>query len=211
MSVYFVSMELFDDYKNETVESKEFESSGYISNIVASGDMNEEIVLSEVSSSVRFDVNQPEKFPAIVLKLDNNITSNVFESGAFVITGGDDFGDVETAYESLVDELSSILGNELESTLTIRNIVYTIQYKRDFNLETKVLQLGLNNCEYEPEQFGAIMYSMPANVGVNGGHALIFSSGAVNLVGGNTISDINKMKTHIEEVLELNSDGFYDV
>lgn len=201
---------MFEKHKNEEVTVEEFEHKSNVSNIVASGSINQEIELQPLAEDIRFDVNQPEVFPAIVLDIGENITSLVFDSGKFVLTGGKNFDTVESGYNKLIDEFEELFEAELDTEVEIRNIVYTARYNTNFTLEAEVIRIGMENCEYEPEQFGAIMYPMPEEVGVDSGHALIFSSGTINIVGGQTIDDINTMKEHLEDVLEIGQ-GFYDV
>jgi transcription initiation factor TFIID TATA-box-binding protein len=75
--------------------------------------------------------------------------------------------------------------------------VFVGTFEVDVNLETLAVALGLENTEYEPEQFPAVIYRPPAFAVT----LLIFSTGKV-IVGGTTDrEEARAALQHVEEKL----------
>jgi transcription initiation factor TFIID TATA-box-binding protein len=93
-------------------------------------------------------------------------------------------GKLRTTFDKF-EELLSQLFNELpgyEIEFEIRNLAFVEQYTPSdspLELADLVIPLGIENVEYEPEQFPGIFYRPPESPGL----FLIFSSGKLVLTG----------------------------
>lgn len=108
----------------------------------------------------------------------------LYRTGSFQIRGAKTEADLKEA-ESRLRTLLSKIGVEMPD-YEFRHVtsVFVGTLDTDVNLETLTIALGLENTEYEPEQFPAIIYT-PSNFVVT---LLIFSTGKV-IVGGTTDRD----------------------
>jgi len=105
----------------------------------------------------------------------------LYRTGTFQIRGAETEADLEEAKSHLRTVLSDV-GVEMPD-YEFRHVtsVFVGTLDTEVNLETLAIALGLENTEYEPEQFPAIIYR-PPEFAVT---LLIFSTGKV-IVGGTT-------------------------
>ena len=99
-----------------------------------------------------------------------------------VCTGSKNVEDVRTVIINLGKKLKSI-GYEkinLDPEIHVQNIVASADLKTRLNLNAVALGLGLENIEYEPEQFPGLVYRIKKPKIV----VLIFSSGKLVITGG---------------------------
>jgi transcription initiation factor TFIID TATA-box-binding protein len=193
---------MFESEKNSTIDAVRSEESGSIANIVLSGSIGSEVDLQQIATDISFDTKyNPEDFSGAIITLDKSSVT-LFASGSFILTGVDSYEQVEEEYTLFKECIEDLLDFETEWEYSIENIVYTMKYSSTMNLNATAIRIGLENCEYEPEVFGAIVYSPPSESSFSNARALIFNSGCVNLVGIKTKEEINNFKKHITEVLE---------
>jgi transcription initiation factor TFIID TATA-box-binding protein len=111
-----------------------------------------------------------------------NLLVQHYTSGKIVCTGSKNVEDVRTVITSLANTLKSI-GCEkinLDPVIHVQNIVASADLKTNLNLNAVALGLGLENIEYEPEQFPGLVYRIKQpNIVV-----LIFSTGKLVITGG---------------------------
>ena len=103
-------------------------------------------------------------------------------SGCSLRTGSKNVEDVRTVIATLAKTLKSI-GFEkidMQPEIHVQNIVASADLKSDLNLNAVALGLGLENIEYEPEQFPGLVYRIKVPKVV----VLIFSSGKLVITGG---------------------------
>jgi transcription initiation factor TFIID TATA-box-binding protein len=105
----------------------------------------------------------------------------LYRTGTFQIRGAKTETDLEEAESHLRTVLSDV-GVEMPD-YEFRHVtsVFVGTFDVDVNLEALTIALGLENTEYEPEQFPAVIYRPPAFALT----LLIFSTGKV-IVGGTT-------------------------
>ncbi len=85
--------------------------------------------------------------------------------------------------------------------ILVQNIVASADLRSVVNLNAVALGLGLENIEYEPEQFPGLVYRMDDPKVV----ILLFGSGKLVITGGKSISDCEKALIHLkEELINLN-------
>lgn len=151
-------------------------------NVVASTSIEQELDLETLSDdleSVRFN---PEKFPGLVYRTQNpKAASLIFRSGKIVCTGASSVEDVKIALEYTFDTLQELsLEVPNEPDIIIQNIVTTGDLGDQLNLNASAIGFGLEQIEYEPEQFPGLMYR-PDDQDVV---VLLFGSGKLVITGG---------------------------
>lgn len=95
-------------------------------------------------------------------------------------------------------EKLSELGVDLDvdnPNIEIQNIVVKGNFNKKIDLTTLSIGLGLENTEYEPEQFLGIIYRANSSV------VLIFGSGSFIILGADNIRSINSTGDNIREKL----------
>ena len=126
-----------------------------------------------------------EKFPGLVYRVKApKAAFLIFTSGKVVCTGAKNVEDVRTVITNMAKTLKSIgfENIDLEPEIHVQNIVASADLKTDLNLNAIALGLGLENIEYEPEQFPGLVYRIKQPKVV----VLIFSSGKLVVTGGKT-------------------------
>ena len=116
-----------------------------------------------------------------------NLLVQHYTSGKIVCTGTRNVVDVHMAITNLAKKLKSIGYKKinLEPEIHVQNIVASADLKTDLNLNAVALGLGLENIEYEPEQFPGLVYRIKVAKVV----VLIFSSGKLVITGGKSPED----------------------
>ena len=126
---------------------------------------------------------------------DDSPAYTLYRTGSFQIRGAKTETDLKEA-ESRLRTLLSDVGVEMpDYEFRHATSVFVGDLDTDVNLEALSIALGLENTEYEPEQFPAIIYR-PPEFAVT---LLVFSTGKV-IVGGTTDGEeARSAHQHVEE------------
>ena len=131
--------------------------------------------------------------------IDANFTSNgmvtlrlnesgpaytVFRTGSFQIRGAKTEEDLTVAEERFQDVISEIGVEVNDYEFRHATSVFMEDLSREVNLEALTIALGMENTEYEPEQFPGLIYR-PEEFELT---LLVFASGKI-IVGGTTDRD----------------------
>jgi transcription initiation factor TFIID TATA-box-binding protein len=106
----------------------------------------------------------PEQFPGLVYRTqDPKSAALIFRSGKIVCTGAQSTDAVHESLEIVFGKLRD-LGIPLpdDPEITVQNIVSSADLGVDLNLNAIAIGLGLENIEYEPEQFPGLVYRLEA-------------------------------------------------
>jgi len=164
------------------------ESTINVENVVASTKLAEAFDLSKIEAELVGAEYNKKKFPGLVYRVKApNAAFLIFTSGKVVCTGSKNVEDVRTVITNLAKMLTSI-GIEkinLEPEIHVQNIVASADLKTCLNINAVALGLGLENVEYEPEQFPGLVYRIKQPKVV----VLIFSSGKLVITGGKSPED----------------------
>jgi transcription initiation factor TFIID TATA-box-binding protein len=159
-----------------------------IVNVVASTKLADAFDLPKIEAELEGAEYNKKKFPGLVYRVKAPIAAFlIFTSGKVVCTGSKNVEDVRTVITNLAKTLKSI-GFEninMEPETHIQNIVASADLKSELNLNAVALGLGLENIEYEPEQFPGLVYRIKVPKVV----VLIFSSGKLVITGGKSPED----------------------
>jgi len=159
------------------------ESAINVVNVVASAKLAEAFDLPKIEAELEGVEYNKKKFPGLVYRVKApKAAFLIFTSGKIVCTGSKNIEDVRTVITTLAKTLKSI-GFEkidLEPEIHVQNIVASADLKTDLNLNAVALCLGIENIEYEPEQFPGLVYRIKQPRVV----VLIFGSGKLVITGG---------------------------
>jgi transcription initiation factor TFIID TATA-box-binding protein len=159
------------------------ESTIDIVNVVASTKLAEAFDLPKIELELEGAEYNKKKFPGLVYRVKApKAAFLIFTSGKIVCTGSKNVEDVRTVITNLAQKLKSIGYKEinLKPEIHVQNIVASADLKTNLNLNAVALGLGLENIEYEPEQFPGLVYRIKQPKVV----VLIFSSGKLEITGG---------------------------
>jgi transcription initiation factor TFIID TATA-box-binding protein len=170
-----------------------------IENIVASALFAEKLDLDVIAQSIEETEYEPEQFPGLVFRLENPKTATLlFRSGKANITGAKNIEDVRVVID-IISEKLKIIGVKVSKNIeiTIQNMVATAYLGGDLNLNEVAMGLGLENVEYEPEQFPGLVYRIvKPKVAM-----LLFGSGKIVCAGARKIEDVSLAVEKLSEEL----------
>ena len=174
-----------------------------VQNIVASTTFAEKLDLDMIAQVLEGAEYEPEQFPGLVYRLTTPKTATLlFRSGAANCTGAKTIADVTTTIKIIAEKLKKIGIAVYENPeIVIQNMVATSDLGGELNLSEAAVSLGLENVEYEPEQFPGLVYRIrEPKVAM-----LLFGSGKIVCAGARNMEDVSKAVEKLSE--ELNSLG----
>jgi len=170
-----------------------------VENIVASTVLSDKLDLDMISQSLEEAEYEPEQFPGLIYRLKNPKTATLlFTSGKSNCTGAKNIEDVRKTIDIIAEKLRK-LGMNIHKNLEIvvQNMVATADLDGDLNLNEVAVGLGLENVEYEPEQFPGLVYRIKEpKVAM-----LLFGSGKIVCAGARKIEDISIAVEKLSEEL----------
>ncbi len=171
-----------------------------IENVVASTKLAEEFDLIKIESEFEGAEYNKQKFPGLVYRVsDPKAAFLVFTSGKVVCTGAKNVADVHTVIGDMARKLNDIGIETIENPeITVQNIVASADLKAVLNLNAIAIGLGLENIEYEPEQFPGLVYRIDEPKVV----VLIFSSGKLVVTGGKSPENCEEGVEVVREQLD---------
>jgi len=182
------STKLAEEFKNMS------EYNIKIENVVASTKLAEEFDLIKIEAEFEGAEYNKQKFPGLVYRVtDPKAAFLVFTSGKVVCTGAKNVADVHIVIGNMAKKLNGIgMETIVDPEITVQNIVASADLHATLNLNAIAIGLGLENIEYEPEQFPGLVYRIADPKVV----VLIFSSGKLVVTGG-------KSPQHCEQGVEV--------
>ncbi len=131
-----------------------------VENIVASTSFAEKLDLDMISQSLEETEYEPEQFPGLVYRLKNPKTATLlFRSGKANCTGAKNIEDVRKTIDIISEKLKKLEVDVYKDLdIVIQNIVAISDLCGELNLNEVAMGLGLENIEYEPEQFPGLVY-----------------------------------------------------
>jgi transcription initiation factor TFIID TATA-box-binding protein len=170
-----------------------------IENVVASSDIGQELDLETLADDLVASDYNPDNFPGLVYRMQEpKAAALIFRSGKIVCTGASSVDNVRTALQQVFGELRD-LGIQVTDSpdIEIQNIVSSGDLGHTLNLNAIAIGLGLENIEYEPEQFPGLVYRLDEPSVV----ALLFGSGKLVITGGKQLEDAEQTLSVIEDRL----------
>jgi transcription initiation factor TFIID TATA-box-binding protein len=176
-----------------------------IINVVAGGSLNREVDLQVLSSALakenKIDVDfTDENRWQLVIGFNNAGKILLYRTGSYIIRGGSDLETLEKTKKMWFDlvKRESIVKDTSQINYTLQNIVFSGELDQKVNLAALTIQLGMNNTEYEPEQFPGLIYR-PENFSCV---MLIFSSGKVIITGSTEQKEAEEVMKRVQNQLD---------
>ncbi len=171
-----------------------------IENVVASTAIDQELDLQSVAMDLDGADYDPEQFPGLVYRTQSpKSAALIFRSGKIVCTGASSTDAVEASLEIVFEKLRALQIQISDSPeITVQNIVTSADLGVELNLNAIAIGFGLENIEYEPEQFPGLVYRLEDPEVV----ALLFGSGKVVITGGKQPTDAEAAVDVIDGRLE---------
>lgn len=177
----------------------EVEDSIQIENVVTSSDIGCNLDLAPLAADIPNAQYDASQFPGLVYRSnDPKVTILVFRSGQIVCTGSRSVDRSRTALDRLLGSFDD-LGIEYDDpTISVQNIVGVANVDTPLNLNAIAIAFGLENTEYEPEQFPGLVYRLENHPTV----ALLFGSGKMVVTGGKSTEHVEESVEHVYGDLE---------
>lgn len=176
-----------------------------IQNVVGGGCLGVEIDLHTVSNIEfeQFNIQyEPESFSGVVFRhMELNPTVMLFRSGKFNIAGGGSVSETRETFSTFCAEVGGATKLELQPDLEIRYFVTTGQLERKVYLPAASVALGVDETEYEPEQFPGLFYR-PRD---QNWFAILFTSGSIIMDGEPDMSILESAYEEIDQTLLENN------
>lgn len=171
-----------------------------VENVVANAKFADELDLKLIESKLDGAVYDRSKFPGLVYRLKQpKAAFLIFSTGKIVCTGVKSIYDVKTVINNVAKELDSIgILVEKNPEFIIQNIVASADLGSELNLNAIAIGLGLENIEYEPEQFPGLVYRLSEPKAV----VLLFGSGKLVITGGKKTEDVEAAVKKISKELK---------
>jgi len=162
-----------------------------VENIVASTSFADKLDLDVIAQSLEEAEYEPEQFPGLVYRLSNPKTATLlFRSGKANCTGAKNIEDVEKTVAIIAEKLRKLgvdVYKDKDLKIVIQNIVAISDLGTELNLNEVAMGLGLENVEYEPEQFPGLVYRIKdPKVAM-----LLFGSGKIVCTGARKTDDVS--------------------
>jgi transcription initiation factor TFIID TATA-box-binding protein len=174
-----------------------------IENVVSTVKLSPTFDLEDLKSNLENAEYNKSKFPGLVYRIkEPKAVFLLFNSGKVVCTGSKSIEDAQNASKRLIQELMK-QGIDIDSPheIIIQNIVASADLRSVLNLNSVALGFGMENIEYEPEQFPGLVYRMSDPKVV----ILLFGSGKMVITGGKSPIDCEKaFKSIKEKLINLN-------
>lgn len=174
-------------------------------NIHATGTLGTEINLHELITALDNSTNHIDEqgwvSTTYEITTDNGTTTTgriqLWHTGIYTITGittTEQLKQVETRFLNELDTIGVPITDS--ENATVSNYVATLDLDNTdrMNLDAVSITLGLENIEYEPDQFPGVLYR-PAN---HDGTCLIFGSGKVTIIGVTSPDTMHELTEHVQ-------------
>lgn len=166
---------------------KEITETITVENVVASTSTGRDLDLEALCMDMPESQFNPDNFPGLIYRsVDERVAALIFRSGKIVCTGADSIEQIHrvlTELEEKFDEIG-LEHNDLEPT--VQNVVGVADLGDNMNLNAIAIGLGLEETEYEPEQFPGLIYRGSDTNTVS----LLFGSGKLVITGGKSTDNI---------------------
>lgn len=100
---------------------------------------------------------QPNRFLGLISNCNPKISILIFKSGKIVCTGAKHIEDVKRESKKVFEGFDV---NMNDAEFKIQNIVVSADLNSKLNLDVIAIGVGLENIEYEPEQFPGLVYHL---------------------------------------------------
>ncbi len=160
-----------------------------------------ELDLYAVAEKLAGSEYEPTSFPGLIYRISDPKTAILlFKSGKANCTGGKSLEEVRRAIQKVAGLLiESGIPADPDPEFTVQNMVAIYDIGHVLNLTNLTIALGLENIEYEPEQFPGLVYRVrDPNV-----VCLLFGSGKMVITGAKNEEDIDRAVDGVVHAIRL--------
>jgi transcription initiation factor TFIID TATA-box-binding protein len=168
-----------------------------IVNIAASGDLGLEVDIEQLVEDIDIPVaNYDPDSNASFLRFEGGANELVilYTSGKYIVRGGDTYEILNETHDRFLDLLRGLGINIGESEFEIKNVVCVADLEKNIDLNHLTILLGMEETEYEPEQFPGLVYR-PSDSSCM---LLIFATGKVVITGGRSKKEAESSFTSLK-------------
>jgi transcription initiation factor TFIID TATA-box-binding protein len=170
-----------------------------VQNVVASAAIDAELALEPLAEDLDGAAYTHDAAPTCTYTPAGTATTvRLFRSGELIAMGAPSRPVARTSLTQTLDELAA-LGVAVPDTpgITILNMVFTADFATTLHLPAVAVGLGLDQTEYEPEQYPAVIYRPVAPAIV----ILLFASGKLVLTGTTAPEPAHTALTNLADTL----------
>lgn len=170
-----------------------------IENVVSTTRFSDHFDLNKINSVLDRAEYHKQKFPGLIFRMNEpRAVFLLFNSGKVVCTGCKSIENAKNAFDKLYRKLIE-LGVDVQSSyeVSVQNIVASAEVGNFLNLNAVALGFGMENVEYEPEQFPGLVYRMDIPKVV----ILLFGSGKLVITGGRSPLDCKTALIQLRDTL----------
>lgn len=170
-----------------------------VTNLVGTIKTDQEFALNTLADALPNAEYHPESSPFLVYRPVENATLLVPTNGLISIVGAKNITQAKQSADALFNELSE-LGIEIDIStdeVLIQNIVISGDFNVELDLDMLSIGIGLEDCEYEPEQFPGIIFRTE-----RGPTVLIFRTGKYLITGAKSYANAFQVAVDVNEKLQ---------
>jgi transcription initiation factor TFIID TATA-box-binding protein len=174
-------------------------------NIAGLGDLQREIDNEALAADAPLPVsNYDPKFNASFFRFEEDGEMVIlYASGKYILRGGDKFETMYAVNERFLKLLDEMDVEVDAAELEIKNVVAVGNLGHEVNLNALMIELGMEDVEYEPEQFPGLVYRPDGTNCV----LLVFGTGKVVITGGRTREEDEEAFAVLEERIKQTALG----
>jgi transcription initiation factor TFIID TATA-box-binding protein len=175
-------------------------------NIIGSGSLPGEFNLTRIAEDMGTQAKyDPNNHPGMYITLDASAPLiTLYRTGKYITTGADseeETYDIRSRFLQVLAEMG-VLSSPEDEWFQIQNYVCTGEIGSELNLNALAVGLGLEETEYEPEQFPGLIYR-PTKAG---NVMLLFASGRVVITGSPDLetaeNTFNQLSQRVKKLLD---------
>lgn len=165
-------------------------------NVVGSGKLGVELDLPALASDLAAETKyDPDEHTGMHVRLKRGALITLYRTGSYHIVGVDSekaLFDARDAFLETVREVGLDVPSS-EDPFNVRNLVTTTSLGESVNLNALAIGLGLEQVEYEPEQFPGLVYR-PAEFDAV---VLVFGSGKMVVTGVTSVEAAKRVRKSV--------------
>ena len=169
-------------------------------NCVGNGEIPVEIDVQNLSIDMELETNNLVNGGLFFKFNEDAPIIRLSRSGSFYISGASSVDILQKTKKEVLEYLFGygILESPTCSNFSVINMVFTFDVHQNIDLDSLALSMGLENVEYEPEQFPGLIYRPNEFSGV----ILIFASGKLTITG---VTNENRAERLVDHFLTKSS------
>jgi transcription initiation factor TFIID TATA-box-binding protein len=173
-----------------------------IVNVVGSGALKRELDLQALA--VDLDLPEAEyntEMNALLLRFTQGGPLIIlYRSGKYIVRGGGERETLHQANREFLQTFADLNISHENPAFDVRNLVCVCNTGVEIDLNHLMIDIGLENAEFEPEQFPALVFHPTGYDCV----ALIFNSGKIVITGLSDKTQIENLYTELKERITQN-------